>query len=109
MLIEIYGHSDDNVCWRINGKPTDEVGCYQSGNDLHHCTLIVSSIGGTHAVKVHVIYDGCWSFAVGMVDEDRGIPVRDWSIRVDNEHGYSTKLIINTGDELVTVAKAGGM
>lgn len=109
MLIEFYGSSDDNVCWRVNGGHKikggreDAVGCYQSGRDLHHCTMVVSTIGGTNGLKVHAIFDGCWSFAVGQVEEDCRLP--DWSLRIDQEHGYSTRLVINTGDEPVTVTQ----
>jgi hypothetical protein len=108
VLIEFYGSGDDNMCFRINGGrenggTSDEVGCYQSGKDLHHCTMLVSTIGGTAGVKIHAIYDGCWSFAVGMTDEGRKLP--DWVFRVDREHKCSTRLVIVTGDELVTVTQ----
>ncbi len=30
MKVRFYGSSDDNFCWDIDGKPTDEIGCYGS-------------------------------------------------------------------------------
>lgn len=104
MRIRFTGHSDDIVRWdAIGTKQRDEVDCFQSGSDLHHCTLLVSSVGGAQAVKVHAIYDGCWSFSAGLVEEGRSLP--PWGFEIADRHEYSTQLIIDTHGEPVTVAK----
>lgn len=106
MKIEIYGSSDDNICLRVDGKNKDEFGGYISGEGRYSRALLVSSIGGAHAVRVHAIYDGCWSFAVGQVEDGRSLP--RWTFGVGQEHTYSAKLTIDTGDEPATVEVEGG-
>ena len=76
------GHSDDIVY--VEGvKGGDEFGCYQSDDDkLVHATFV---LGGK--LKVYAIYDGCWSFAVGLVDED---DIPEWPIRHKGFGGHSS-------------------
>jgi len=98
---EIDGHGRDD------GKDRDEIGGHDSVDDQHSRALEVRSIGGARGIRVHAIYDGCWSFAAGQLAKDRAIPA-EWSVRVEQEHGYSTRLVIETGDELVQVTREGG-
>lgn len=56
------------------------------------------NLGGK--MRIHALYDGCWSFAVGQVDEE--IPLPDWPIRIGRapECAYSTLLEINVPDDV---------
>lgn len=101
MRIEIYGASDDLIEVRVDGKNKDEFGGYIEGNGRYSRSLRVASIGGARAVRVHAIYDGCWSFAVGQIEDGRSLP--GWSFVTEQEHAYSAKLVIVTGDDPVTV------
>jgi hypothetical protein len=108
MRIRFYGSSDDNVCFSITdpkGKVThDEWGCYQSGDDKEiHLVARVTTIGGSKGCLVRAIYDGCWSFAVGMLEEGRTLPV--WQFRLGQEHEYSVALEIDAGEELLEVVR----
>ena len=119
--VEIWGRFDDLIYLRIDGKDRDEIdghgrddgkdrdeiGGHDSVDDQHSRALEVRSIGGARGIRVHAIYDGCWSFAAGQLAKDRAIPA-EWSVRVEQEHGYSTRLVIETGDELVQVTREGG-
>ena len=64
--LKISGHSDDIVMWEM-GEKTDEL--YPPVNNEHPYagTLLVHSPHGR--CLVHVLYSGCWSFAVSKVDE----------------------------------------
>jgi hypothetical protein len=106
MKIEFYGHSDDCIEIRRDGKNFEEIGGYIPGDGCYSKALEVRSIGGARGVRIHVIWDGCWSFAVGQLEEDRGLP--GWSFRVELEHGYSTRLVIETGEEMVEVTSENG-
>lgn len=57
-------------------------------------------LGG--AMRIRALYDGCWSFAVGQVDED--IPLPGWPVAVEQyESGYSTLLRIQTPEKVAIV------
>lgn len=84
-----YGASDDLV--EVEGVlGGDEFGVYQSGNGRYHGSFL---LGGE--MRVHAIYDGTWSFAVGQVDE--AVPLPDWPVRLKwpGGRGYSTRLEID--------------
>lgn len=51
-----------------------------------------------HEVRVTAIYDGCWSFAVGLADEDDVFP--EWPIKVRQSEttSYSVELEIEVPD-----------
>lgn len=89
----IYGASDDLI--EIGGVPgADEFYAQQ----LRGCPVMGSFVLGGK-MRVRAIYDGCWSFAVGQVDED--IPLPEWPIRVSqHERGYSTLLEIDVPDDV---------
>jgi hypothetical protein len=102
--IEIYGASDDLIEIRIDGKDVDELNVYEDGPYMGSLRLVAKS-DPESACLVHVIYDGCWSFAVGRTDEGKPLPT--WAFSVEPEHDYSTRLVIDTGGELVVITKLG--
>jgi len=67
----------------------------------------IRSIGGARGIRAHAIYDGCWSFAAGQLEDGRSIP-DGWSITVQQEHPYSTRLVVDTGVEIVEVTREDG-
>lgn len=87
-----YGASDDLI--EIEGvKGGDEFGIFAKEK-----YVAAFNLGGK--MRVHAIYDGCWCFAVGQVDED--IPLPDWPIRLKwpGGRGYSTRLEIDVPDDV---------
>ncbi len=101
MRIEIYGGSDDLIEIRVDGKNKDEFNVNPHDNN-YAGMLLITTIGGAQGVRVHAIYDGCWSFAIGLLDEDRSLP-NYWTFGLQQEHGYSMKLIVDTKDDLVLI------
>jgi len=88
------GHSDDNVCIRttqhLPGKVvgnSNEYGCFKAGAGIVMATFVIEK-----AMQVICLYDGCWSFAVGQVDED--IPLPEWPVRLKGSKGYTSFLEI---------------
>lgn len=100
MRIKFTGHSDDIIQTDINGA-TDEIGAYNSEDHIHAKTVRVETIGGSQGVDIHCLYDGCWSFAVSQVEEDRSLP--PWTFTIENAHSYSAALIVDTGADMVMV------
>jgi hypothetical protein len=87
-VVTIYGASDDLV--EIDGCPgADEFGAFQPDDkNLVHASFV---LGGQ--MRIRALYDGCWSFAVGQVDEAILLP--DWPVTTtQHDHGYSTLLTI---------------
>jgi len=107
--VEIYGSMDDLIEIRIDGEHRHELGGSNSGNGRYARTLEVRAIGGTHGIRVHAIYDGCWSFAAGQPDGllRSAIPP-GWSVTVEQEHRNSTRLVLDTGAQPVRVLRDGG-
>lgn len=89
------GYSDDIVY--VEGVPgSDE---FYGGRGDIFTTFLLAGPGGS--VKVHAIYDGCWSFAVAQVAE--GVPIPEWQMTLTHEMireeiGYSTVLTIEVPD-----------
>lgn len=107
MLVEFYGHSDDCIEIDVDGKSYDEISGYISNDkSIHSKTLLVTTIGGSSGVKVHVLYDGTWSFAVSQLDDGRSLP--EWTFTVRQEHEYSTRLSINSGPEPLLITRENG-
>jgi hypothetical protein len=80
------GSSDDNVY--VEGiRGGDEFSCYRQDEGYVHARF---TIGGK--MRIYAIYDGCWSFAVGQVDES--IPLPDWPVRHKGSKGYTSILEI---------------
>ena len=59
-------------------------------------------IGGQ--VRVFSVYDGTWSFAVGMVDEDTPLP---WPVRVQAcpEVAYSVEVLIEVPNDRASIVR----
>lgn len=105
MRIELEGHSDDIVSVATFGGVKvehDEIPAWSSA-DPAVTTLRITTIGGSRAILVRAVYSGTWSFAIDKTDEDA--PVPPWSFGVSDGHAYSMRLIVDTGDDLVTIAK----
>lgn len=107
MRVELYGYSDDLIYARIDGTSIHEIGAYIGGEGRYSKALEIRSIGGARGIRAHAIYDGCWSFSAGQLDEGRSIP-DGWSVAVQQGHAYSTRLVVDTGAELVEVTREGG-
>lgn len=99
--IKIYGASDDLV--EVEGcKGADEFNSYERGPLMWRGELL----GPTgNPMRIHAIFEGCWSFAVGQCDEE--LPMPDWPIRITqhDDPRYSVLLEIDApeGTELVNV------
>jgi hypothetical protein len=106
MKIIFYGSSDDIIGISVDGD-RDEVGGYISGEGRYSKAIELRSDVGTVGIRVHAIYDGCWSFAAGQIDESIAIP-DGWTIRVEQEHAYSTRLVVDTGTNSVRVTGEDG-
>ena len=98
MKVQFYGASDDLIEVSVDHR-CEEI-C-DSGDYLK--SIVVQKIRGARAVTVHPVYDGCWAFAVGLSDE--GAPLPPWTFSIERKHGYSVNLIIDTGDDVVTVER----
>jgi hypothetical protein len=98
MIITIYGSSDDLI--EVEGcEGADEFNSYEQGLLMWRGDLVAPD--GSQ-MRVHAVLDGCWSFAVGMVDE--GAPLPRWPLTIDQggaEHSrpgyptYSTVVLID--------------
>lgn len=56
---------------------------------------------GSEGLRVHAIYDGCWTFAVGRLDEDKPLPGWRWELR-EGDRPYALELRITApADALV--------
>lgn len=98
-MITIYGASDDLI--EVEGcEGADEFNSYEHGPVMWRGDLIAPD---GDALRVHALYGGCWSVAVGQVDEDRPLP--DWDIDVFQEGRYSTGVKVDApqGTRLVNV------
>jgi hypothetical protein len=85
--LKISGHSDDIVMWEMGGKG-DELYPPNNGDSPYAGTMLIHSPSGR--CRVHVLYDGCWSFALCKVDE--GDP-NLWPVAFGWE-GYSQTLTL---------------
>ena len=82
-----YGGSDDLI--EVEGvKGAEEFNVYGDGPMMARFNL-----GGQ--MRIAALYiEGCWSFAIGQVDES--IPLPDWPVRIEQHQSveYSTRLEI---------------
>jgi len=97
--ITFYGSSDDNICFEIieaNGKKTeDELG--QFSDVLKRPIILNSPTWGS--AKVYPIFDGCWHFSYGQVNEETALPKWKVSLSVSSETHYSMALRIEAADD----------
>jgi hypothetical protein len=84
-ILKISGHSDDIVYYSVGNKK-NELSPPETEMDPYMGTLLVHS--GKGRCLIHVLYDGCWSFAVSKDDEDDDTP---WPATVTWE-GFSQVL-----------------
>ncbi len=96
---QIYGGSDDLIeTSGISG--CDEFNVIRDGPYMGSVRIDSEDA----SVRVHCLYDGCWSFAVGQVTDDEPFPV--WPITVDRGGGvpeYSMRVTIEVPDDAVLV------
>jgi hypothetical protein len=75
----------------------DELSAYGGDDDIS-CKVKVSNVGGSRVCIVHCIYDGTWSFAPSMLEEERKLP--PWTFTIDQpDHKYSVRLVIESKDD----------
>jgi hypothetical protein len=108
--LEFTGHSDDIVSVKrvrqvsnssVHGddyhEDEDELSAYGGDDDIS-CKVKVSNVGGSRVCIVHCIYDGTWSFAPSMLEEERKLP--PWTFTIDQpDHKYSVRLVIESKDD----------
>lgn len=81
--LQVYGASDDLI--EFSGiEGADEFDICDHPNSPYVATFAVDK-----QLKIHVLYDGRWSFAVGQYDKD--IPLPNWPIRISTKYMYSNK------------------
>lgn len=96
-MITIYGASDDLV--EVEGcEGADEfyVARVKDGEVCWRARLIAPSTEDDRwqQLCVRAIFDGCWHFAVGQVDES--LPFPPWPVKVSqHQNGYSVLLTID--------------
>ena len=87
----IYGSSDDLI----------EIGGVEGAGEFNIISddLCIASFVLGNKMRIRALYDGCWSFAVGQVDEDIELP--EWPVKISQaENGYSTLLEIKVPDDV---------
>jgi len=89
--IKFSGSSDDLIY--VYGEEYCEY-----GNMVKKPFYVMSAIENT-GLKVYPIYDGCWQFSVGLIDDDDVLP--DWEISLGLAHAYSVELTIMAPDDVV--------
>lgn len=107
--IKIFGASDDLI--EVSGcKGADEFYAVEHG--LHMGTLDFVSDGGASGVlprsrlRVHAIYDGTWSFAVGLVEEGDKLPAWPIDISKSGENDYSAEVTIIAPADVVCIYRS---
>ncbi len=95
-MITIYGASDDLV--EVEGcEGADEFNVYGNDGKVHwRGDFVASDTTATSGqLRVYAIYDGCWHFSVGQVDEMILLPA--WVIAIGQRHDadYSAELRID--------------
>lgn len=106
-MITIYGASDDlvEVDGAVGASP-EEYNVYDSGKLMWRADFIApdpADESPAERLRVHAIYDGCWHFSVGQVDEVYPLPA--WPLRIqqgEQDYGegklgprYSVVLLID--------------
>jgi len=106
-MIVIYGASDDlvEVDGAVGASP-EEYNVYGTGKLMWRADFIAPDPAEGRffdGLRVYAVYDGCWHFSVGQVDEDIKLPA--WPVRIqqgDQDYGegkagspYSTVLLID--------------
>lgn len=93
MQATFYGSSDDLVEVTL-GEQAEEFYVNEERN-YAGCADLVGPNGVT-LLKVHAIYDGCWTFAPGLEEEGAGFPEGvTFKIDLGWDNNYSTCLTID--------------
>lgn len=89
-MIKIYGASNDLI--NVEGcKGADQFSSYADGRLMWRGDLVAPNNG---QMRIYGIYDGCWHFSIGQVDED--VPLPSWPVLISqHERGRSTLVEIN--------------
>jgi hypothetical protein len=91
-MITFYGASDDLV--EVEGcVGADEFNVYSS-DKVHWRADLIAPDGGER-MRVHAIYDGCWHFALGQVDEAVPFPAWGNGIGQRADVAYSVELRVD--------------
>lgn len=94
-VITIYGASDDLI--EVQGcEGADEFNVYGDDGKVHwHGDFVGPDV--REQVRVHAIYDGCWHFSAGQVEEDVPLPAWPLAIRqgTKDEAEYTAVLTID--------------
>ena len=90
------GHSDDLIyVTGIKGADEFSLSPISESDKVDVSQPFV--IGGK--MKIYAIYDTCWHFSIGPVDQD--IPIPDWPVRHRlHKQGYSVQLEIDVPDNV---------
>ncbi|MFQ0995460.1 hypothetical protein ACGH6Q_10655, partial [Gilliamella sp. BG2] len=87
------GHSDDIFSVSINGKPVEEIDCFDK-----LARYKVSSGENQLYVIGEYVTPCVWMIGVAPVNE--GIPIPNWNIQLINGHNYSPALTIECPDDV---------
>lgn len=87
------GHSDDIFSVSINGKPVEEIDCFD-----RQARYKVSSGKNQLYVIGDFVAPGVWMIGVAQVNA--GIQIPSWNIQLTHEHNYSPALTIECPDDV---------
>lgn len=124
MIIKFYGHSDDNVeiegdAPMLNGPDKGSTSAEWPAytNDPNLVAAKFHIVGPSakcegcgqpkppeHIVTVYAIYDGTWTFAATLADEEKSFPA-GWTVMLSHKGGYSMELVIDTNGDDVAILK----
>ena len=97
MKIRIYGAGDDLI--EVEGcEGADEFNSYERGPVMWSGVLCAPS---GERMGVRALYDGCWSVAVGQVDDGAAFPAWPLTIAQHRSLPYSTMAEIDAPDGTV--------
>jgi hypothetical protein len=102
VILTFEGHSDDIVQVGVGISLAKQKLDEHSVDGKGVRGFMVATPGGTRGVAVVAIYGavgGTWVFAYGQLDEDKQLP--PWAFTTSIAHKYSTRLTIDTIDDLV--------
>lgn len=87
------GHSDDIFSVSINGKPVEEIDCFD-----RQARYKVSAGKNQLYVIAEFVAPGVWMIGVAQVNA--GIQIPSWNIQLINGHNYSPTLKIECPDDV---------
>lgn len=99
MRIRIYGASDNLI--EVEGcEGADEFNTYEHGPVMWGGDLRAPD---GEQMRAHVVFDGCWSVALGQVDEDKPLPAWPVTIAQHRSLPYSVMAVIDAPEGTVLV------